>query len=164
MLRVLVFYACLTFLCATSHCLVPGVYDENVYSGTGGLGEPPLGPRNAARCPVTGVNITVGNSTPTVHFKHGQSLYFSSHDAADKYRASPRDYWLSPHELPLSGLDGKRGLPDLRNETLQCPMSGESMLISMATPRVVHRHGQNVYFCCFGCVAGFWTDPASCLA
>ena len=55
---------------------------------------------------------------PRVNFKHGQELFFSSSDAAQKYFDSPRDYWLSPHELPLPGMDGKRGLPDLRNETL----------------------------------------------
>jgi len=87
--------------------------------------------------------------------------FFASAAAAAKYRAAPRDYWLGPHELPLPGFDGKRGLPDLRTTKARCPMSNETMVISMKTPRVVHRHGQNVYFCCFGCVAGFWTDPTS---
>ena len=128
------------------------------------LGEPPLGPRNQAKCPVTGANITIAVDTPSVAFKNGQHLYFSSADAAAKYHASPRDYWLAPHDLPLPGLDGKRGLPDLRNTTAKCPMSGETITISMSTPRVMHKYGQNVYFCCFGCVSGFWTNPASCMA
>ena len=128
------------------------------------LGEPPLGPRNQAKCPVTGANITISATTPSVAFKNGQHLYFSSTKAAAAYHASPRDYWLAPHDLPLAGLDGKRGLPDLRNTTAKCPMSGETITITMSTPRVIHKHGQNVYFCCFGCVTGFWTNPASCMA
>ena len=128
------------------------------------LGEPPLGPRNKAKCPVTGANITISAATPSIAFKNGQQLYFSSQQAAAAYHASPRDYWLAPHDLPLAGLDGKRGLPDLRNTTAKCPMSGETITINMSTPRVIHKHGQNVYFCCFGCVAGFWTNPASCMA
>ena len=128
------------------------------------LAEPPLGPRTRAICPVTGQNITISDDTPTVEFKHGQKLYFQSKLAAEAYRKDPRDFWLSPRELPLPGLDGKRGLPDLRNETLYCPNSGEEMVISMKTPRVIHRYGQNVYFCCFGCVTSFWTEPEALFA
>jgi len=106
-----------------------------------------------ALCPVTGANITIGNSTPAVEFKNGQKLYFSSKGAADNYRASPRDFWLSPHEVPAPTL------PQLTGETRNCPRSNESMVINMKTPRVLHRHGQAIYFCCFGCVEGFWTKP-----
>ena len=90
-----------------------------------------------------------------------QFLFFSSQSAADKYRQSPRDYWLAPHDLPLPGMDGKRGLPDLRGETKYCPYSNETLHIDMPTPRVLHKHGQAVYFCCYGCVTSFWTDPAT---
>jgi YHS domain-containing protein len=127
------------------------------------LAEPPLGPRNQANCPVTGDSIKITQLTPVVLFENGQRLYFSSKSAAASYAISPRDYWLSPHEDPLAGVDGKRGLPDLRNETRHCPFTNESILISMQTPRVIHRHGQNVYFCCFGCVTSFWTDPKSAI-
>ena len=65
--------------------------------------------------------------------------------------------------MPLPGMDGKRGLPDLRGKTLHCPESGEALVISMQTPRVLHKHGQAVYFCCFGCVTGFWADPKAVL-
>ena len=88
--------------------------------------EPPPGPKNQANCPVTGARIQISDKTPSVNFKNGQKLYFSSEKAADMYRKSPRDFWLSPHEMPLKGMDGKRGLPDLRNETRYCPMSNES--------------------------------------
>ena len=122
-------------------------------------GEPPLGLTDRAKCPVTGANITINQQTPAVTFKYGQKLYFSTEAAAATYKKYPRDFWLSPHDLPLPGLDGKRGLPDARNSTLLCPNSGEKMVISMKTPRVVHRYGQNIFFCCFGCVSAFWTDP-----
>ena len=125
--------------------------------------QPPLGPRNKAICPVTGEAIEIVPSTPTVTFINNQRLYFSSTTAATSYVKSPRDFWLSPHDLPLPGVDGKRGLPDLRNETRRCPFTNETMTISMQTPRVIHKHGQNVYFCCFGCVTSFWTDPGTAI-
>ena len=123
--------------------------------------QPPPGPRDRANCPVTGRSIAINDGTPAVAFHNGQRLFFADAAAAKTYVDSPRDYWLAPHEMPLKGIDGKRGLPDFRNETMQCPSSNETMVISMRTPRVVHRGGQNVYFCCFGCVMGFWTDPNS---
>jgi len=126
-------------------------------------GQPPLGPRNQANCPVTNRSLAITSATPHVQFDNGQRLYFFDDAAANKYRVSPRDYWLAPHDLPLNGMDGKRGLPDLRNETLHCPYTNESMIISMQTPRVIHKGGQNVFFCCFGCVTHFWTDPASAI-
>merc|ERR1711904_350357 len=77
---------------------------------------PPPGPRNIALCPVTGINMTLTAETPVVHFANGQVLYFATEEAANKSRGIPRDFWLSPHDLPLPGMDGKRGLPDLRSE------------------------------------------------
>ena len=112
-----------------------------------GHAQPPPGPRNSANCPVTGKAITITDSTPSVEFHNGQRLFFAEDAGAEAYLNSPRDYWLSPHEMPLKGIDGKRGLPDLRNETVHCPSSNETIVISMKTPRVVHRGGQNVYFC-----------------
>ena len=123
--------------------------------------EPPPGPDNVAICPVSGTKFTITKSSPSVSFKYGQKLFFSSPDAAKLYVDSPRDYWLSPHEKPLAGMDGKRGLPDLRNTTVRCANTGENITVAMDTPRVIHRYGQNVYFCCFGCVTQFWTDPSS---
>ena len=81
--------------------------------------QPPLGPRDKANCPVTGKAITISADTPAVDIKNGQQLFFSSKDAAATYVKSPRDYWLAPHDTPLAGMDGKRGLPDLRNTTTQ---------------------------------------------
>ena len=124
---------------------------------------PPPGPKNIALCPVTGKNMTITADTPVVEFKNGQVLYFSSSEAAEKYRKQPRDYWLAPHDVPLPGYDGKRGLPDLRGEIRHCPYSNETMTIDMPTPRVIHKHGQNLYFCCYGCLTSFWTDPASAI-
>ena len=112
-----------------------------------------------AMCPVTGVNITDLETAPALTFSNGQQLYFGSEDALAAYKGNPRAYWLSPFETPLPGMDGKKGLPDLSGETRYCPYSNETMVIDMKTPRVVHRWGQNVYFCCFGCVSSFWTAP-----
>ena len=95
--------------------------------------QPPLGPRNKANCPVTNKSITITANTPSVRFDNGQKLYFADAASAKSYADAPRDYWLAPHDLPLSGMDGKRGLPDLRNETLHCPFTNESMVISMQT-------------------------------
>ena len=52
--------------------------------------EPPPGPRDIAKCPVTGTQISIGDDTPRVNFKHGQELFFSSSDAAQKYFDSPQ--------------------------------------------------------------------------
>merc|ERR1712160_23978 len=110
---------------------------------------PPPGPNNIALCPVTGINMTITYQTPVVHFTNGQVLYFSTEQAASKYRDSPRDYWLSPHDLP--------------GETRNCPYSNETFTIDMPTPRVFHKHGQSLYFCCFGCISSFWTDPSTAI-
>eukprot|EP00617_Octactis_speculum_P022892 CAMPEP_0185766638 /NCGR_PEP_ID=MMETSP1174-20130828/38553_1 /TAXON_ID=35687 /ORGANISM="Dictyocha speculum, Strain CCMP1381" /LENGTH=152 /DNA_ID=CAMNT_0028450417 /DNA_START=13 /DNA_END=471 /DNA_ORIENTATION=- len=114
-----------------------------------------------ATCPVTLANITDLDASPVLEFDNGQKLYFSSEDAVIAYTTNPKAYWLSPFELPLDGMDGKVGVPNFMGETFYCPYSAEEMIIDMKTPRVVHRGGQNVYFCCFGCIASFWTDPAS---
>jgi YHS domain-containing protein len=127
-----------------------------------GMG-PPCGPRDEANCPVTGTAINITASTPHVEFTHGQKLYFATEVAAAAYRKQPRDYWLAPTDKPLPAPDGMRGLPDLRGLNVSCPRSGEVMVIAMDTPRVMHKHGQNVYFCCFGCVSAFWTDPSTYL-
>jgi YHS domain-containing protein len=114
---------------------------------------------------VTGGNITITASTPVVNVVNGQMLYFSSKDAAKKYKANPRDYWLGPNDANtiLPGVDGKRGMPDFRTQIRYCPRTNESLTISMQTPRVIHKWGQSIFFCCFGCVTSFWTDPASFL-
>lgn len=135
---------------------------------------PPPGPNNTALCPVTGAKIVFapgagfggGGFTPpaSLAFKNGQKLWFKDAQSAAAYRAAPRDYWLAPHDKPLPPPDGMRGLPDLRGQTLHCPRSNESMVVAMQTPRVLHRHGQAVYFCCFGCVSAFWDDPTSLFA
>ena len=43
-------------------------------------------------------------------------------------------------------------------------VSGEKLVVDMQTPRVVHKFGQPIYFCCWGCINHFWTDPASAFA
>ena len=125
---------------------------------------PPPGPSDQAICPVTGSAINITDATPSVGFVHGQALYFSSAMAADSYRASPRDYWLAPTDMPLPGMDGMRGLPDLRGTTVECPRSGEQLVVDMKTPRVLHKHGQAVYFCCYGCITAFWKEPSEVIA
>mmetsp|Transcript_48952 Transcript_48952/g.98493 ORF Transcript_48952/g.98493 Transcript_48952/m.98493 type:complete len:155 (+) Transcript_48952:79-543(+) len=113
-----------------------------------------------ATCPVTLVNITIDKAA-TLDFENGQKLYFGSEDAALAYNTNPRAYWLSPWELPLPGSDGKVGIPNWMGEIFYCPYSNETMVIDMKTPRMIHRGGQNIYFCCYGCIASFWTDPST---
>lgn len=125
---------------------------------------PPHGSNQSANCPVTGEALNITSRTPSLAFKHGQRLYFISDAAAAAYRASPREYWLSPHDLPEPGMDGMRGLPDMRCQVLLCPRSAEPLNVSMKTPRVMQKHGQAVYFCCHGCVSAFWRDPTSLFA
>ena len=84
--------------------------------------------------------------------------------AAAAYKKAPNDYWLGPHELPEEGMDGMRGLPDVRGQILYCPRSGEKINVSMQTPRVMQRHGQAVYFCCHGCWTGFWRNATAYIA
>jgi len=128
-----------------------------------GMG-PPCGPMDRAICPVEGININITASTPAVDFVNGQKLYFGSAAAATAYRESPKSFWLAPFDVPLAMPDGARGLPDLRNTTLRCPNSGEAMLISMASVRIQHKHGQNLFFCCYGCIAMAWHDPKAFFA
>lgn len=132
--------------------------------------QPPMGPADRAKCPVTGADINITSSTPSVAFKNGQRLYFSTAQAATYYKDEPREFWLGPFDTAfiLPGLDGKRGLPDLRTlntgKELHCPFSNEAINVTMASPRVLHKWGQNLFFCCFGCITGFWADPASAFA
>ena len=109
------------------------------------------------KCPVLYTNITIGKNTNSVSIKGGQKLFFGSKDAVTAYEVNPREYWLSPHDMP--DLDHAAGYPDVRGSTFFCPCSGEKIVIDMQTPRVLHRNGQAVYFCCFGCVQRFWADP-----
>lgn len=132
------------------------------------VAQPPPGPNNVARCPVTGYNMSTTQMYP-LGLKNGQTLWFSDKDAAQKYGVNPRAYWLSPEDMtPEQGLldmpDMGRGLPDMRNQTLECPYSDEKMVINMQTPRVQHKFGQSIYFCCWGCIHSFWADPASAFA
>lgn len=130
----------------------------------GWLMQPPPGPSDQAKCPVTGKSLTITESTASLGFANGQKLYFVSEEAAQAYRTTPRAFILSPFELPLAMPDGGRGLPDLRDSTLYCPYSNETIDVSMQSIRVTHRHGQAVYFCCHGCLTRFWSDPATSFA
>lgn len=125
---------------------------------------PPHGSNTTARCPVTGADISITAKSQFVAFNYGQKLYFASAEAATAYRKAPNDYWLGPHELPEEGMDGMRGLPDVRGQIMYCPRSGEQLNISMQTPRVMQRHGQAVYFCCHGCITAFWRNATEYLA
>ena len=111
----------------------------------------------------SGKNMSTSDMYP-LGLINGQNLYFATKDAAQQYGVSPQKYWLAPFDKPLPMPDGGRGLPDLRHQVLKCPYSGENITISMQTPRVLHKHGQAVYFCCWGCINHFWTDPASAFA
>lgn len=125
---------------------------------------PPPGPSDQAYCPVTGKNLTITHATASLAFKNGQKLYFSSKEASQAYRTTPRAFLLSPFELPLAMPDGARGLPDLRSSVLRCPYSNETINVGMKSIRVDHRYGQAVYFCCHGCFTRFWSDPQTSFA
>ena len=108
----------------------------------GAAAQPPPGPRDVAICPVTGKNMSTSDMYPLGLF-NGQTLFFATKDDASTYGKDPRSYWLAPTDsTPEQGLlpmpDGARGLPDLRNTTVQCPYSGEHILVDMQTPRVLH--------------------------
>jgi YHS domain-containing protein len=126
--------------------------------------QPPPGPTDQANCPVTGHHLNITADTPFVNFVNGQQLYFASSQAASLYRATPRAYWLAPNDMPLPGMDGMRGLPDMRGMIRYCPRTNETLNISMSTPRVVQLGGQSVYFCCHGCVTAFWRSPTDFIA
>merc|ERR1711865_246127 len=97
---------------------------------------PPPGPSDQALCPVTGNNLTITAATASLMFKNGQKLYFSSKEASEAYRKTPRAFLLSPFELPLPMPDGARGLPDLRGSVLYCPYSNETIDVGMKSIRV----------------------------
>ena len=90
----------------------------------GAAAQPPPGPRDVAICPVTGKNMSTSDMYPLGLF-NGQTLFFATKDDASTYGKDPRSYWLAPTDsTPEQGLlpmpDGARGLPDLRNTTVQC--------------------------------------------
>lgn len=125
------------------------------------LMSPPPGPSTWGYCPVTGENVTISESTASLTFNEGQKLYFSSQEAVDGYKNDPRAFMLSPWENPLTGLDGKRGLPDMRGSTVNCPYSALAIDVSMQTVRATHRYGQALYFNCHMEFTKFWTDPVT---
>ena len=112
-----------------------------------------------AHCPVLLVDLSITNTTTHLAFDGGQKLFFGSEDAKSAYMANPRAYWMSPYDMP--NMDQMNGFPDVTGSTFLCPFSKESMNIGMQTPRVFHRSGQAIYFCCFGCVQKFWYEPES---
>jgi len=154
------FYGGAAMITPTDYYAVPSIAPTK---GSEQMG-PPHGPNNTAFCPVTGANVTIRSTTPYLALKNGQRLYFSSSSAASTYREKPRDFWLAPHDMPLPGSDGMRGLPDVRGQNMRCPRSNESLTVTMQTPRVVQQHGQAVYFCCWGCVTAFWEHPEAYFA
>ena len=119
------------------------------------------GSTTTATCPVTLQSINITKTTPYVTFiKSNQKLYFSSNEAATKYQNRPRQYWLSPFELPPPGKDGKRGLPDLHKQNVSCAVDGTDFLVNtMDSSRVMHLGGQCLYFCCGNCRTSFWREP-----
>jgi hypothetical protein len=145
--RSLIVFAC-ALMCEAAPAYEPSIEVLNMRMG------PPHGSNSSARCPVSGAAINITESTPSLAFKQGQQLYFESSAAAALYRASPRDYWLGPHDMPEPGMDGMRGLPDVRGQILHCPRSGEALNVSMQTPRVMMKNGQ--------AVRRWFLDPPTC--
>ena len=113
----------------------------------------------------TGARVHFGAnlSTPYVGFKIGERLYFASALAAEAFKANtPGRIFLAPHDAPLPPPDGMRGPARHARRDEGVPAHGrEKFVVGMPTPRVWIRHGQAVYFCCFGCVSACWADPTS---
>ena len=110
---------------------------------------------------MTGAAIRADDANSAyVKFIGGQRLYFSSERAASMYRHRPRRFWLAPNDLPLKGEDGYRGLPDMHNQTVRCAVSNTSFVVKqMDSPRMMHKGGQFVFFCCNNCWMSFWKSP-----
>lgn len=116
-----------------------------------------------ALCPVLYSNLTLSSSAtvPHVNIKGGQQLFFESERAKIAYMRNPRQYWLSPYDMP--NLDHMQGAPNVMKKTIYCPITDEEVEVNMQTPRVLHRNGQAIYFCCWGCLQKFWADPSQIL-
>ena len=119
------------------------------------------GSQTDAFCPVTGKRLDL-HSAAYVEMKYGQKIYLKNEEAANKYLAHPRKYWMSGFDLPLRGRDGERGLPDRHNQTVHCPVTNTTFKVKqMESPRLMHKGGQFIYFCCYDCLVTFWREPAN---
>eukprot|EP00944_MAST-04C_sp_MAST-4C-sp1_P000439 g439.t1 len=119
-----------------------------------------FGPNNIAFCPVTTTKLHISHSTSFVDFRYGQKVYVLNEASAELYRNEPRRYFLGPYDEPLEGKDGYRGLPDMHNQTVRCPITNTSFVVKqMSSPRIMMKNGQFVYFCCMDCMMKFFIDP-----
>ena len=108
--------------------------------------------------PVLLSNFTIDlHQTISLDIHGGQKLFFATVESKTAYIQNPRAYWM----LPYDKYDHPEGMPNVQDSIMLCPNSGEKMTISMSTPRVVHRSGQAIYFCCYGCLSNFHADPTS---
>ena len=111
-----------------------------------------FGSKTIAYCPVTNMKLHIDevNTNVVVQLQYGQKIYVADQAAANKIRMEPRKYFMNPlFDKPLEGKDGYRGLPDMHNETVHCPITNTSFMVKqMASPRIMMRHGQFLYFCC----------------
>lgn len=108
--------------------------------------------------PVLLSNFTIDlHKTVALSIHGGQKLFFATEESKAAYVQNPRAYWLTPYDT----FDHPGGMPDVKDSTMLCPSSGEEMVIGMSTPRVVHRSGQAIYFCCYGCLSKFFADPST---
>ena len=119
-----------------------------------------FGPTNVAFCAVTSTKLHISHSTTFVDFRYGQRLYVLNEASAAMYRNEPRRYFLGPYDEPLEGKDGYRGLPDMHNQTVRCPVTNTSFVVKqMSSPRIMMKNGQFIYFCCMDCMMKFFKDP-----
>ena len=119
-----------------------------------------FGKTNVAFCPVTFTKLHLSHSTTFVDFRYGQRVYVLNEASAELYRKEPRKYFMGPYDEPLEGKDGYRGLPDMHNQTVRCPVTNTSFVVKqMSSPRIMMKQGQFVYFCCMDCMMKFFKDP-----
>ena len=122
-----------------------------------------FGSKTIAYCPVTNMKLHIDevNTNVVVQLQYGQKIYVADQAAANKIRMEPRKYFMNPlFDKPLEGKDGYRGLPDMHNETVHCPITNTSFMVKqMASPRIMMRHGQFLYFCCMDCMMDFLIKP-----
>lgn len=120
------------------------------------LDGPPPGPKDIAYCPVTGERVNITISTNFLKFGVNQQIFASSTDAVNELKQRLASYFLGPQDFPRQV--GPEGSPDMREETVSDPVDGTAVEITMKTPRIQFRHGQNLYFASYDQLNAFWNS------
>jgi len=118
---------------------------------------PPPGPKDIAYCPVTGEKINITTSGNYRAFGGGQKIYVSSQDAVAELKQNLATYFLGASDFPRQV--GPQGAPDMRGQNVSDAMDGwTNVEITMKTPRIQFRHGQNLYFASYDQLNDLWIN------